>query len=463
VIFNEVLCNKRFDPYSYSELLNKVSGIEIAPYQYTYDKVGNKTQITDKYGEHIANYDEVYRLINMTNTLARGGSETFSYDLTGNRTSDQNQNYTSNEINQMTSGTNGLTLSYDANGNVTTKIENGITSSYTWNSENQLIQSAVNGPQTMDITYQYDALGRRISKTVTDAEGSKTTQWIYDGEDILFEYLRTTDSELRTAYFTHGPNIDEPIVKANVTTGQNYYYHADALGSISAITDSIGSVIESYRYTAYGSPQIFDKDGLEITESIIDNPYMHTGREYDSETGLYYHRARYRSSTFGTWISKDPIGFEGGINVYGYVKNNPIVFLDPNGLWEVKHKKLGGTLGMGASAMYGSDDKSGRHWQLFYEDGTNIGYFGDKENKPDIKSDNVSKYSADPILQGSDDDLMKEAIKETTEYWEKQYEEGQRYHHPIFDDERKFDCQEFIWYAQRKYCQKLREKKRKCE
>jgi RHS repeat-associated protein len=167
-------------------------------------------------------------------------------------------------------------------------------------------------------------LGRRISKISSGV----TQQFIYDGNDVLLKY---TDGVL-SKRFTNGPRIDEPLVMHDVTEGQNFFYHSDSLGSITAVTDSTGLLIESYKYTSYGQPTIYDKDGLVITESEIKNPHLFTGREYDFETGTYFHRNRYRFADLGIWLSKDPQGFDDGPNLYSYVGNNPVNYIDPWGL-----------------------------------------------------------------------------------------------------------------------------------
>jgi RHS repeat-associated protein len=64
---------------------------------------------------------------------------------------------------------------------------------------------------------------------------------------------------------------------------------------------------------------------------LISQPYSYTGREWDKETGLYYYRARYYDPGVGRFISKDPIGFKGGINLYNYVGGNPVNFIDSSG------------------------------------------------------------------------------------------------------------------------------------
>ncbi|MBI1869706.1 MAG: RHS repeat-associated core domain-containing protein, partial [Chlamydiae bacterium] len=138
-----------------------------------------------------------------------------------------------------------------------------------------------------------------------------------------------------TNRYTHGSSVDEPLARTDLTTGANYFYHADALGSITAITDSSGAIIESYRYTSYGVPTLFDKDGIEISESAIGNFYLHTGSQYDSETKHYHHFYRERDASFGVWLSPDPLGFADGLNRYISTGDNPINYTDPLGLLKV--------------------------------------------------------------------------------------------------------------------------------
>ena len=139
------------------------------------------------------------------------------------------------------------------------------------------------------------------------------------------------------------------MAKTDLTTGDNYYYHQDALGSVTARTDETGGVVETYKYTTFGEPTIYDKEGLEISESQINNFFNFTGREWDGETGLYYYRARYYDAELGRFLSRDPLGILNqipqligcskdkiemgdGPNLYAYVKNNPINLVDPFGL-----------------------------------------------------------------------------------------------------------------------------------
>jgi len=96
------------------------------------------------------------------------------------------------------------------------------------------------------------------------------------------------------------------------------------LGSITALVDSSGNIAQTYRYDSFGN--IINSSGT------ITQPFTYTGREFDSETGLFYYRHRYYDAKIGRFLQEDPIGFKGGINKYAYVRNNPINFRDPLGL-----------------------------------------------------------------------------------------------------------------------------------
>ena len=164
--------------------------------------------------------------------------------------------------------------------------------------------------------YRYDALGRRIEKDVSGV----VTRYILDNEDNLLEF---DGSNVLQARYTHGPGIDEPLIMER--GGVSHFYHTDGLGSVTDLTDATGTVVQSYVYNSFG----------EIVEQVgsLTNPYTYTGREFDEESGFYFYRARYYDPSIGRFLTEDPIGFAGGdVNLYGYVTNNPVNFIDPFGL-----------------------------------------------------------------------------------------------------------------------------------
>ncbi len=276
-------------------------------YSYTYDNVGNRLTMQTAEGTHGYIYDDIYQLTSVTYPDA--SSTTYNYDKAGNRTSRVNggtTEYTPNEMNQYDL-VGRAPYTYDDNGNLT---NNGI-NSYGYDYENRLISATTPAHAA---TYTYDAFGRRVQK---DVDGT-ITNFIYDGDQVILE---TNSTGATQAKYIYGPGIDEPILMER--GGETYYYHFDGLGSVTDITDSTGTTVESYSYDVYGEPN---------TASSIDNPYLFTGRRYDTETGLYYYRARYYSPKIGRFLQKDKIGFYAGNNLYTYVDNNPVNWVDPLGL-----------------------------------------------------------------------------------------------------------------------------------
>jgi RHS repeat-associated protein len=107
--------------------------------------------------------------------------------------------------------------------------------------------------------------------------------------------------------------------------GATSYYNADGLGSITSLSNSAGALAQTYAYDSYGKQ-------LSSTGSLT-NPFQYTAREFDSETSLFYYRARYYDPQVGRFVSEDPIDFSGGSNFYRYANNGPSVITDPTGLW----------------------------------------------------------------------------------------------------------------------------------
>jgi len=123
------------------------------------------------------------------------------------------------------------------------------------------------------------------------------------------------------ARYARTQNIDEPL--AMLRSGATSYYHADGLGSITSLSNSAGSIANTYTYDSFGK--------LTASTRSLVNPFQYTARESDTETGLYYYRARYYDSNVGRFASEDPIGFKSDLNLYRYVRNKPINFRDPSG------------------------------------------------------------------------------------------------------------------------------------
>ena len=104
-----------------------------------------------------------------------------------------------------------------------------------------------------------------------------------------------------------------------------------------AQANSSDSIAESYDYDAYGNVTIRNGSGTVIPTSAYGNRFLFQGREYDYTTQLYNFRARWYDTETGRWLSNDPIGISGGLNLYAFCSNDPVNYVDPMGWgWGVK-------------------------------------------------------------------------------------------------------------------------------
>ena len=224
-------------------------------------------------------------------------------------------------------------LGYDANGNLISKVNAANISertTYSWDSQNRLTGlSQTEASQSISASYQYDLYGRRISSTVQQGSNPpQTVQYVYDGATLL--------GELRGGQLTHrlvgGLNLDENIARLAMTPAgivdlaRSRQMLTDAIHSTLAQTNAQGSgIANSYGYSPYGQSSTIGPDAT-------NNPSQYTGRENDADTGLMFYRARYYDPVLKRFISEDPIGLAGGMNVYAYVNGNPVSLNDPTGL-----------------------------------------------------------------------------------------------------------------------------------
>jgi RHS repeat-associated protein len=166
------------------------------------------------------------------------------------------------------------------------------------------------------VSFKYDPLGRRIEKS----SSATTSVFAYDGNNLVEE---TNSSGAVVARYAQTEKVDEPL--AMLRSGATSYYNADGLGSVTSLTNAAGAAAETYTYDSFGK--------VTASAGSLTNPFQYTGRELDPETGLYYYRARYYDPAAGRFLSEDTSGFGGGdVNLYRYVGNSPVSYIDPGGL-----------------------------------------------------------------------------------------------------------------------------------
>jgi RHS repeat-associated protein len=302
---------------------------------YGYNDLGARTSIA--YGNGTSRsyaYDPVSRLTSMSLTGLTDPTKNLVIDQIAYNPASQitsqrrtatyawggftsaSRSHSVNSLNQVVQTSSSLqpgspiSFSYDTKGNLTSDGTVG----YCYDSENRLTGAGTPGNCNATAALGYDPFGRLQALTA----GGTATAFAYDGLNLLAEYNGAT--LLRRYVF--GPGTDEPIVQyeGSSTTSRRWLY-ADERGSVMAIADESRNVIGTNSYDEYGYPG-----------SANSGRFQYTGQAYLPEIGLYYYKARIYSPTLGRFLQTDPIRVRGGINLYAYVRNDPVNATDSSGL-----------------------------------------------------------------------------------------------------------------------------------
>ena len=306
---------------------NAANGI-LRSFGYGYNSAGMITNVARETAtETVAyGYDSLDRLKSANASFL---TASYGWDLVGNPTSRvenaTNTSYTLGTGNKLVSWTGG---SYGHNAaDCVTNITRGSDSfGLAWDSRYNLMSVSTNG--TVAESYNYSPLGNRITTVVNGV----TNHHVYEGAHCIADL--DADGELLRSY-QPGPGVDNWL-SMTVHTGAApvvYTYLTDHLGTVHAVANAYGLIVESYRYDPHGKVLgVWNGSGTPLTKSAIGNRILWQGREYSWATGLHYFRARWYDPITGRWLSNDPIGINGGLNQYGFCGNNPVMFVDPLGL-----------------------------------------------------------------------------------------------------------------------------------
>ena len=335
--------------YSYDPL-NRINAITINWLGVTatpsYDAAGRLTGISHFNGASTAySYDNADRLTGIGHQANGQTLTSYAYtlDAGGNRTKAvinneliqpdsltdgiQSHSYNSfkNRLTQATISGTPIPFTYDNEGQLQSKAATG----YSFDSAHRLIGNGVN-------SYQYDGTGNRLIAT----RNGTVTKYIYDAGGNLLAEANAANQIQR--YYIHGLGL---MAMVDAQTNQLYVYHFDGTGHTVAMTDSAQNTVNKYGYTPFGK--------LLGKVETVPQPFTYVG-QYGVMTeanNLYYMRARYYDAQVGRFISEDPIGFKGGINLYAYVGGNPVSLVDPSGEVGVVGSIVGGLLGAGSSLL----------------------------------------------------------------------------------------------------------------
>ena len=359
----------------------------LASFRYAYNALGMITDHARTVGatstEIAYGYDDLDRLASETEST--GVSRTYGYDLAGNRLSKTQTGagtttYTLGVGDRLATYTGGA-YSHDAAGCVTSIDRTGKPDlDLTWNGQYQLTSVSTNG--VVAESYAYDPLGRRASTT----SGGVTLRHVYDGVHCAAD-IDSAGSVVRS--YTWGPGIDikraqrprprrrptailRPAQRAGARSGiprrsgnllavtchsgsssTTYYALTDIQGTVHGLADANGNLVARYAYDAWGN--LLEAD--VAVSDLADNRYLFQGREYSHVTGLYNFRLRWYDPATGRWLSKDPIGISGGLNLYAFCGDDPVNYVDPLGLCNDEGPGVGRTIasiGVGFIPFVGS-------------------------------------------------------------------------------------------------------------
>ncbi|MHB9065961.1 MAG: RHS repeat-associated core domain-containing protein [Pirellulaceae bacterium] len=284
-------------------------------FDYTYDSRGRRTAMATLDGNWTYAYDGTSQLTHAvfvsTNPAIAHQDLQYNYDAAGNRTSTVingvTTDYVANNLNEYTS-VGGTTYQYDADGNLTFDGAR----SYVYDAQNRLVR--VTGPEGVT-EYEYDAFGNRVA-TVLNGE---RTEYLLDPTGLVNVAAEYDGIGNLVARYTQGLGLISQID----ALGSAFYYDFDALGSTAGLTNSAGGYANSYSYMPFGG-------GLTSSETVA-NPFQFVGASgvMKEDNGLDFMRARYFDSSIGRFVTRDPIA---GINLYTYSLNDPVNLLDPTGL-----------------------------------------------------------------------------------------------------------------------------------
>ena len=407
---NRLLQTQQWDPAGrlHAQLLSRSDDKSaLLKRDYKYDAAGQLTDLNDsRRGPLAYRYDLVGRLLEATSRVA---VETFAFDPASNLLDEKTQqiqrpleqnpkrNKLMDNLLRQYAGTH---YEYDERSNQIQRLHNGQLSRLHWDLFDRLVRFE---NTQLSVDYAYDALGRRLYKNSNAHHrhnpeagsqwnkneqarkqrelGCDFTLFGWDGDTLAWESTPPQDDggAGRTVHYIYEPGTFVPVAQAmrhtpiRLLAQPSYegsydidedplwtyeikaspidvlaWYQCDHLGTPQELTDHNGQMAWSAQYKAWG--EVREQRSEWAQRKGLKNPIRFQGQYHDHETGLHYNRYRYYDPQGGRFISKDPISYAGGLNLYHYAPN-PTGWIDPLGLWKGQPRNANGTFSAGANPV----------------------------------------------------------------------------------------------------------------
>ncbi|QFQ08192.1 RHS repeat-associated core domain-containing protein [Enterobacter sichuanensis] len=300
---------------------------------YRYTARGELSGVSDTLrGEVDYGYDAEGRLLKHYEARQGHSRAQFSYDAADNlAANDDAVPVTDNRLQHW----QALFMKYDHWGNLVSRRNGLYEQHYAYDAENRLVSARGTGPEgRFEARYHYDALGRRTRKTVTTTHGTTDTRFLWQGYRLLQEQQ---ESGLCSTYVYDPNEAWSPLARVDhlrdQRSGEIYWFNTDLNGAPLEVTDERGAVRWSGQYGSFGEVRHQSEGFSRVVNrsAMAHQPLRYAGQYADGETGLHYNLFRYYDPQVGRFIVQDPIGLNGGWNLYQYAPNS-LIWIDPLGL-----------------------------------------------------------------------------------------------------------------------------------